>query len=100
MQFCYAHLNKVHVIFYNANKPAFNANEAHYRMQHIHRGQHYLPGAIYVALLVESRVESRLNFINICRNSLNAASIYHGNNNPLNDGSNEGEKFYKSWWNF
>lgn len=54
-------------------------------MQHIHRRQRYLPGAINVALLVESREESRLNFINIRRNSLCAASIHHGSNNPLND---------------
>lgn len=82
---CSAHLNKVSVIFYNANTPAFNANEAHYRMQHIHRRQRYLPGAINVVLLVESRVENRLNFINICRNSLSAASIHQGSNNPSNN---------------
>lgn len=40
---------------------------------------------INVALLVESRVESRLNFINICKNGLFAASIHHGSNNPSNN---------------
>jgi len=66
--------------FYNANTPASNANEVHYRMQHIHRRQRYLLAAINVALLAESR----MNFIIICRNSLCTASIHQGSNKSSN----------------
>lgn len=79
---CTFKLSQCH--FFNANTPAFNANEVHYRMQRIYRRQRHLLAAINVVLLVESSVESRLNFIIICRNSLCTASIHQGSNNSSN----------------